>query len=188
MGVSSWQGDLVWLGAIESEQDAAIVARWSRDSEYWRLRDSAPARPITAAQAKRDWEADGGRAAGAVFLAIRTLVEDRLIGTALLDGIGWPHGFGWLGIGIGEREFWGKGYGTDAVQVILRYAFTELNLWRVSLSVLATNARAIRAYEKCGFVLEGRVRGLAHIDGERIDEVFMGILREEWEQIRHAAQ
>lgn len=180
-----WRGKLVRLCAIEAERDAPIVARWSRDSEYRRLRSSAPARPIMATQIKHGWEADGEMRMGAVSLAIRTLAEDQWIGTVLLDGICWNHGFGWLGIGIGEREFWGRGYGTEAVQIILRYAFTELNLWRVSLSVLAANPRARRAYEKCGFVVEGRVRGLAHIDGERIDEVFMGILRDEWERIHH---
>ena len=86
------------------------------------------------------------------------------------------------GIGIGERSDWGKGYGTDAMRLILRYAFIELNLYRVSLDALGSNARAIRSYEKCGFVREGELRDAARYDGQYVGEVYMGILRDEWEQ------
>jgi len=176
-----WRGELLRLAAIEPERDAAVMAKWTHDSEYTRLRDSNPARPRMAASVRERLVDDGKRPIGALHLGIRTLADDQLIGTILLDYIRWNHAYGWLGIGIGERALWGQGYGTDAVRIILRYAFTELNLWRVALSVLATNARAMRTYAKAGFVIEGRVRGLAHIDGERYDEVFMGVLRREWE-------
>ena len=85
-----------------------------------------------------------------------------------------------MGIGIGEREFWGKGYGTDAMDLILRYAFVELNLRRVSLNVFEFNQRALRSYEKAGFQLEGRQRQVMQREGRRSDILYMGILREEW--------
>ena len=64
--------------------------------------------------------------------------------------------------------------------LILRYAFLELNLQRVSLDVFDYNQRAIRSYEKAGFTLEGRQRGVLLREGKRWDLVYMGILREEW--------
>jgi len=85
-----------------------------------------------------------------------------------------------VGLGIGERDFWGRGYGTDVMKLILRYAFMEINLRRVTLTVFEYNPRAIRSYEKAGFRHEGRLRKLLHRDGRRYDELFMGILREEW--------
>ncbi len=85
-----------------------------------------------------------------------------------------------MGIGLGERENWGKGYGTDAMKIILRYAFTELNLRRVTLDVFEYNQRGVRSYEKAGFVIEGRVRGMILREGRRWDVIFMGILREDW--------
>ncbi|MCK4899416.1 MAG: GNAT family N-acetyltransferase, partial [Anaerolineales bacterium] len=75
---------------------------------------------------------------------------------------------------------WGKGFGTDAVSVILRYAFHELNLHRVSLGVFEYNRRARRSYEKVGFSVEGRIRGDMLRQGRRWDVFIMGILREEW--------
>jgi RimJ/RimL family protein N-acetyltransferase len=70
------------------------------------------------------------------------------------------------------------------MRIILRYAFTELNLHRVSLDTFEYNPRAIRSYEKAGFKIEGRVRQLLNREGRRWDVIYMGILREEWEKIR----
>ncbi len=88
-----------------------------------------------------------------------------------------------MGISIGEKEYWGKGYGTDAMRVVLRYAFTELNLHRVSLTVFEYNPRAIRSYEKAGFTLEGREREAVFRSGKRTDMIYMGVLREDWERL-----
>ncbi|HXQ36514.1 MAG TPA: GNAT family protein, partial [Anaerolineales bacterium] len=79
-----------------------------------------------------------------------------------------------------ERDFWGRGYGTDVMKVILRYAFMEINLRRVTLSVFEYNPRAVRSYEKAGFVHEGRMRQFLNREGKRWDMLFMGILRDEW--------
>ena len=86
-----------------------------------------------------------------------------------------------FGIAI-ERGHWDQGYGTDATRTILRFAFTEMNLHRVSLGVLDYNARARRCYEKCGFREEGRVREHHFHDGRWHDQIMMGILQHEFER------
>jgi RimJ/RimL family protein N-acetyltransferase len=86
-----------------------------------------------------------------------------------------------LGIGIGDPEYQGKGYGRDALRVLLKYAFRLRNLRKVSLTVSGNNERAIRSYRACGFVEEGRLRQHDWADGQYIDVVCMSILREEWE-------
>jgi RimJ/RimL family protein N-acetyltransferase len=112
--------------------------------------------------------------------SIRTVTGDRLIGLIGLYTLFQPQREAVMGIQIGEREYWGKGYGTDALRVLLRYAFGELNLDRVSLSFLEGNDRAQRSYEKCGFRYEGRERQVWSYDGRRWDEIYMGLLRAEW--------
>jgi RimJ/RimL family protein N-acetyltransferase len=85
-----------------------------------------------------------------------------------------------LGITIGERDYWGRGYGRDAVRVLLDYAFRIRNFRRVWLETHASNERAIRAYRACGFVEEGRMREHIWLAGRYVDNVIMGVLREEW--------
>jgi RimJ/RimL family protein N-acetyltransferase len=171
-------GQLVRLAAANSETDAELLARWSRDSEYARQLDSDPARPQSVKHAKEDVQKWMENESPDNFgFMIRTLADDRLIGFIGLDGIRWTHGDSFMGIGIGDPEYRGKGYGTDALRVILRYAFTELNLHRVSLNVFEYNLRAIRSYEKAGFVVEGRERQSLNRDGRRWDLIYMGILR-----------
>ena len=82
-----------------------------------------------------------------------------------------------LQIRIGERAAWGRGYGTDAVRLLVRHAFDDLDLHRVHLHVFATNDRAVRAYEKAGFQPEGRLRDGALIDGGYVDVLVMATLR-----------
>jgi RimJ/RimL family protein N-acetyltransferase len=114
------------------------------------------------------------------FFAIRTLESDVLIGFIGFFALLLNHGDAHVAIAIGERGSWNKGYGTDAMRIILHYAFNELNLRRVGLGVFEYNSRAIRSYEKAGFVHEGRMREAIHRDGKRFDFLFMGIFRDEW--------
>ncbi len=175
------RGKLVRLTASNPETDAELFAKWSRDSEYFRLLDSEPVLPQTAASFKQDMERRAEKyEANSFVFTIRTLAEDKPIGFIGLVGISWTHGDSWVAIGLGEREYWGRGYGGDAMRVALHYAFTELNLHRVSLGVFDYNRRAIRSYEKAGFVHEGRQREMLHRDGQRWDILLMGILRSEW--------
>ncbi len=85
-----------------------------------------------------------------------------------------------LAIGIEDPDYLGQGFGAEAIKLVLRYAFAS-GLHRVGLRVLATNARAIASYVKCGFVLEGREREACHLNGVWIDDLMMGILDREFE-------
>jgi len=107
--------------------------------------------------------------------------EGRYIGSIRLDDISWDHRQARLAIGIFDRRFWSRGYGTEAIRVLLAYAFDELKLHRIGLRVLAHNARAIRCYEKCGFRREGIERQTALIDGRWYDDLIMGILEQDYQ-------
>lgn len=85
-----------------------------------------------------------------------------------------------LALGIYDRRFWSHGYGTEAMRLILRYGFEQMGLHRIDLRVLEYNQRAIRAYEKCGFVREGIERESACIDGAWYSDVMMSILEDEY--------
>jgi RimJ/RimL family protein N-acetyltransferase len=173
-----FRGQLVRLVA-PTEEDAALLARWSEDAEYLRALDSDYARPVSAQEVARKLDPEQQDANWLEF-HLRALENDRLIGFVALHTIEWNNGAAMLSIGIGEPAYRGKGYGSDALHLILRYAFSELNLHRVGLDVISNNTDAIRTYEKVGFRHEGSVRGAVLRDGCRHDRLFMGILRDEW--------
>ncbi len=180
MSVDALTGMRVYLSAYDLEKDPAVMVKWMDDSEYRRLLDSDAVILWNQKQLQKFLEEEGF---GVFAFAIRTIEDDRLIGDIGLGGINWPAGSAWVGIGLGERADWGKGYGSDAMQVLLRYAFEQLNLRRVNLNVFEYNPRAIRSYEKVGFVHEGRARQWVQREGRRWDSIYMGILRREWEAL-----
>lgn len=175
-----FRGELVRLTLEEPETRAKSEARWQRDTEFHRLIDGEPAELSSEKKIKERFEKqlesiDPER----YSFSVRTLDEDRYIGFFGL-WVDLIHSVAWVGIGIGDREFWGKGYGTDMMKLCLQYAFTELCVARVSLGLHEYNSRALRSYEKCGFRLEGRTRKDILREGRRTDTLWMGILREEW--------
>ncbi len=111
--------------------------------------------------------------------------EAKVIGDIGLHDIDRRHGTAELGIGIYERDFLGKGYGRDAINVLLEWAFEVQNVRRIWLETSAVNERAIRSYSACGFVEEGRLRQHDFFRGEYVDVVVMGLLRSEWQARRH---
>ena len=175
-----FRGALVRLSAEDPETHAENWSRWWHDSEYGRLLDLDPVHLLSSKPAK-DWlEKSLEKDPPEMWLfGIRTLADDKLIGFVELSGAS-AHGNSWVAIGLGEREYWGKGYGTDAMKLALRFGFLELGLHRVSLDVFDYNPRGVKSYEKAGFKYEGRVREMIRRDGKRYDVIFMGVLRDEW--------
>jgi RimJ/RimL family protein N-acetyltransferase len=176
-----FRGELVRLTSEEPEFITKYEARWQRDSEFRRLLDSNPADLVSEKKMKESFEkdADGGFNPQRYSFTIRSLADDKPIGFLGLWG-NLIHGEFWVGIGIGERDYWNKGCGTDAMKLCLRYAFMELGAQRVSLGLFENNVRALKAYQKVGFRLEGRTRKDMLREGQRHDSIWMGILRDEW--------
>jgi RimJ/RimL family protein N-acetyltransferase len=183
MNTDIFQGEKVYLAAEEPEPLAEAFSRWMQDSEYFRFLDSDPPR-LWSVRQEKEWMEKGLEKdePDDFFFAIKSRADDRLLGFIALFDLSFSHGDSLVAIALGEREYWGQGYGTDAMRSLLRYAFQELNLRRISLLVFEYNTRAIRSYEKAGFLPEGRMRGMLLREGRRWDWLLMGILREEWQQ------
>ena len=144
-----------------------------RDPELIRLYggDYRAVAPLTPEDAQRWYE---GQLAVPYGWVIEW--EGRCIGTVRLHSVDAHDQRASLAIGLFDRTTWGQGLGTEAIRLVLGYAFQSLRLHRVSLRVLAYNTRAIRAYEKCGFVREGVERESALVAGEWHDDVMMAVL------------
>ncbi|HBW36560.1 GNAT family N-acetyltransferase [Desulfosporosinus sp. BICA1-9] len=106
--------------------------------------------------------------------------NERLIGTIGFKEINIPARSVALFVVIGDKNYWGKAYGTDAVITFARYLFSQWNFHRISLDTWDQNIRAIKAYEKVGFVIEGRQREARYVLGNYHDAILMGLLREEF--------
>ncbi len=174
-------GSRVWLTAL-SRDDARLIASWDTDSEFIRYLDSSPAYPRNEDQVIR-WIENEQKSRDNFLFGIRLVETDDLIGWVELDGIQWTHQTSYIGIGIGNPSFWGQGYGAEAMNLSLQFAFHELNLHRVHLTVFSYNQRAIALYEKLGFQREGAYREHLQRDGQRYDMLLYGILRREWEAL-----
>ncbi|HLO34173.1 MAG TPA: GNAT family protein [Anaerolineales bacterium] len=184
-----FRGELVRFAFEEPETRAKAEVRWQRDSEFHRLADSHPAQ-LTSEKKIKEWfekQVEEGFKPERYSFSVRTLDEDKFIGFLGL-WVDLIHAEAWVGLAIGEREFWSKGYGTDMMKLCLQYAFTELCVERVSLGLYEYNPRALRSYEKCGFRLEGRTRSDTLREGRRTDSLWMGILCEEWLQMQNGDQ
>ena len=172
-------GERVQLTALNRE-DAHIIAGWEQDTEFLRMLDASPAQPRGIDEIMR-WMENGQKARNNFLFGVRTTAISELIGWIELDGIQWTHGSAGVGIAIGNRDYWGQGYGSEAMVLILQFAFHELNLHSIHLTAFAYNTRAIALYERLGFRREGAYREYLHRDGQRYDMLIYGILRREWE-------
>jgi len=172
-------GQKTRLRAIE-RSDIPTFLRWFNDPEVRQYLSMYL--PLSEAQEERWFERQLEDDSSHVF-AIET-ADGVHIGNVGLHDIDWKNRRALCGIVIGEKEYWNRGYGADALRTLLRFAFEELNLHRVFLHVFDFNERAIRCYEKVGFRHEGRLRQARFTEGRYVDELVMAVLREEWEEAR----
>ncbi|OEF98811.1 GNAT family N-acetyltransferase [Vulcanibacillus modesticaldus] len=112
--------------------------------------------------------------------AIETLKDNKYIGGCGVNKIDWKNSVTEVGIFIGDKDYWGKGYGTDAMKILIKFIFEQMNINKIKLHVFSFNLRAIKSYEKCGFKKEGILRQEVYRDGKYFDDVVMGILKEEY--------
>ena len=117
------------------------------------------------------------------IFSIIDLETEMLIGRCLLFNVDHVNRSAMLGILIGEKTYWGQGYGREATKLLLDYGFNLLNLNSVMLGVFSFNERAIRSYGKVGFKKIGRRRQARIVGDRKFDVIFMDILAEEFESV-----
>ena len=169
-------GTKVHLRAIE-RADIPFFVKWLNDPEILQYLDMY--KPLSLAAEERWFDRQLEDTNSAVF-AIET-TSGVHIGNVGLHGIDWKNGNAELGIFIGEKAYWGLGYGTDAIGTMLRFAFEEMNLHSIHLRVYAFNERGIRTYRRCGFHEDGRLRERLYRDGKYHDVLLMSVLRQEFD-------
>ncbi len=175
----------VRFGPIDHDAHPEIESRWTHDAEFMRLMELKPIRPLSPASVKKqyeDLEKQMEEDKNLYYFTIRAREDDRFIGKAMVEWIDWSNGNGYLRLGIGAESDRRKGYGSQALGMLLRYSFGELNLYRVTAVVPAYNEGAIHLFQKFGFMEEIRRRKAMHRDGEFWDILSFGLLNSEWQE------
>ncbi|TDL35361.1 N-acetyltransferase [Jeotgalibacillus sp. S-D1] len=155
------------------------IEKWYLHESLVRRLDAMPYDFRTPEELKKWWREKDGRSHR---FGIRLKQSDELIGFVELDGILWNHRNAWVSIAIGESVEWGKGYGKEAMECCIRYAFLELNLHRLQLTVFSYNESAMRLYAALGFTKEGVHREFIERNGKKHDMILYGLLRSEWDE------
>ncbi len=164
------------------DDDVPLLFGWfnDRDVLHWLHLSEDPPELVQSLDAHRErWERIRDDPAQ-ISWCIETN-EGRPIGDIGLLAIHATHHRAELGITIGVKDYWSRGYGSEAIQTLLRHAFGAMRLRRVQLITDEDNARGIRCYEKCGFVREGLLRAHRLRYDKPLNMVVMGVLKEEFE-------
>jgi len=174
-------GENVTLRALTRE-DMQVLWRWSNDVEYELLSGGDPPRPQTLHSWEKWYDDRIAPSYGTTQIDFAIDHDSTMIGTCGLFDIDSVTQTSQLGIGIGEREHWNKGYGREAIGLLLDYAFRLRGLRRIWLKTSSNNERALRCYRACGFQEEGLLRAHLWSNGEYVDSIIMGLLKSEWDR------
>jgi RimJ/RimL family protein N-acetyltransferase len=170
-------GKKVVLRPINTESDRAAMTRWVNDPEItFCLKHVLP---ITARE-ECEWLDGIGKSTKNITLAIETKDDHKLIGSMGIHDIWWTSRVGTTGALIGEKEYWGRGYGTDAKMILLNYAFNTLNLQKICSTVIAFNKRSLRYSLHCGYTIEGRRPHHIFRNGRYYDLIDLGLFKKDW--------
>ena len=175
------EGKLTRLRKLE-KTDLPLAHRWVNDRDVVGWARFSPEHMTSLTELEKEFEKE---LVGEDTERITYMIEERSTGRP----IGWcvlrtwdrKHVGANVGISIGEKDLWGKGFGTDAMRVLLAMAFDHMRWHRAELWTLAENERAIKSFEKCGFRREGVAHEAAYYDGRYHDVVYMGLLKQEWD-------
>jgi RimJ/RimL family protein N-acetyltransferase len=178
-----FEGKLIRLAPIDHEKDPEVESHWTHDLALMRSLSLNPAMPLSVAQMKKKYEAiekEVDESKRLFYFTIRGKEDNRLLGFVRIEWTEWTHGSGNLRMAIGDPAERNKGFGGNALGLMLRFAFQELNLYRLSAIIGEDNPGAIRFFTRFGFVEEVRRRKALLRDGQTYDLLHFGILRDEW--------
>jgi RimJ/RimL family protein N-acetyltransferase len=182
-----FEGKLIRLGPINHEKDPELESCWTHDLSLMRALSRQPALPLSIAQMKKKYEAiekEVDESKRLFHFTIRSREDDRMLGFTRIEWIEWTHGACSLKIAIGDPVERNKGFGSDALHLLMRFAFSELNLYRLSVVVGDDNQAGLRFFKRHGFVEEVRRRKSLLRDGQTWDLIHLGLLREEWQAMQ----
>lgn len=174
-------GKKIRLRAYRKE-DAEYAWSYINDEEIRRFLVPGIPFPITLMEEEK-WIEGQSSSSDTYNFAIETLDEGKYIGGCGINNLDWKNSVATVGIFLG-KGYLSKGYGTDAMNTLVGFIFDQMNINKVKLHVYAFNERAIKSYKKCGFKLEGTLRQEIFRDGRYYDEYVMGILREEYDNLK----
>ncbi|MBC1926066.1 GNAT family N-acetyltransferase [Listeria innocua] len=177
-----FQSNRIQLRSL-SEEDATSFSKWSEDGDYLRGLDTDFAKPRNTEFYKNQIQSFED-SADMIQFGIYVPQDQLLIGFISLHSIEWNNQIASMAIGIGEAEYRKNGYGSEAIQLLLKYAFYELNLHKVELDVISNNDIAIFCYRKNGFATEGVAKEAIRRDNQRFDKIYMGILARNWKETK----
>ena len=162
------------------KRDIPQLLQWINDTEITQYLMAHL--PITEAQEEKWFESLSTRSDTDVVFAITTL-DGKLIGNMGIRAINWKDRTASTGALIGDKDYWGKGYGTEAKMLILNYAFNTLNLRKITSSVLAFNKRSHAYLKKCGYAEEGTRKRQFFVRGRYVDEILLAVFKKDWQPI-----
>jgi RimJ/RimL family protein N-acetyltransferase len=157
--------------------DAEALWRWNHDPAVVRWMSEDYAQPL--AQVRKRIEERPRNAYDKLLYGVEIRTDGKLIGLVSLHGAEPETGCAELDIYLGEKDYWGRGYATDAMRTICRYGFEMMRLHKIMLTVVTENHAARHVYQKVGFVEEGRLRQVFRRDGRWYDMFTMGLLEGE---------
>lgn len=173
------RGNKVTLRPLRKATDVEACLRWINDPDINRY--LIMFLPVMQ-QAEEEWFDRLSKDEHNIALAIETL-EGTLIGTMGLHQISWRDRIATTGALIGEKEYWGKGYGTDAKMTLLNFAFNSANLRKICSSVIAFNTRSLQYNLNCGYQIEGRRRKQFFRNGRYWDEILLAVFKKDWSPV-----
>lgn len=183
---SLFDGRLLRLTPLDIEKDAPVVAGWTYDPDVVsHLRDGS-VQPMTAFEVRKvmeEWKKAVEDSGHTFIFGLRPLGEERILGFLHMAYVQWVHGAGQFSLVIGDAADWDV-YASEALRLVLAYAFDELNLFRVKARISEDHKAAYALYQEAGFYLEVRQRAAIFRDGRYLDSLHFGMLRPEWEMIR----
>ena len=175
-------GKKCYLRPLEEADVNDEYARWFNDPAVTRFLGMGKF-PITKEGIRASLEDRFRHSKNDVILAIADKKKDLHIGNVALNHINWVHRTADTGLVIGRKEFWGKGYASEAWTLLLRYAFDTLNLHKLIATVVSGHDSSQAALEKLGFKVEGRGREEFFLEGKRYDYIRLGMLRKEFKPV-----
>jgi len=177
LGKSRINGENVYLRPLR-KNDMKLFTKWNNDPEIMELMAFTKS---TTEKYWRKWFEKIIKAPDAIYFGVVKKLNDKLIGFVHLEQIMWSHRLCRdIGIAIGEKGEWSKGYGTEAMKLLIEYAFNVLDLYRLELMTFTYNKRGLKVWKKCGFKKEGVMRKARLVDGEWQDVIFFGLLKDEY--------